>query len=319
MRILATFLLVSYHGIGPTAGEALKIAYPHPLRFGNDLFIDIRMPVFAFIAGWVYSLRPVTKESLNRFLGGKVRRLVIPGLVASLLFWAVANTFLKSSVADGSNILNVLTLSFVHYWFLQSILLLLVATVLIEVFLGRPLPTWALLGVAALILLSPRVFHLYIEIGGAQYLGPYFLFGILVGRNDAFVTQHRGRILLIAAVAVLIAVAMNVSEYLETGVLNRHRRDVHSLLMASGSISLMYLLLPRIGILAAFGSASFTIYLYHVFGTSGARRAGDMIGLENTWALYVFVVVAGFLVPLVMHQVLSRIALARPIFLGLRR
>ena len=319
MRILATFLLVSYHGIGPGPDDALKIAYPHPLRFGNDLFIDIRMPVFAFIAGWVYALRPITRGSLGSFLSGKIRRLVIPGVIAALIFWVVGTTLLKGSVAEGAGILNVLTLSFVHYWFLQSILLLLVATAMAEALTGRPLPNWALLGLGALVLLSPRVYHLYIEIGGAQYLAPYFLFGLLVCRNGAFITRHRVPILVVAAIAVAIALYLNISEYQDTGELNRHRRDVHSLLMASGSIMLMYLLLPQIGILAAFGSASFTIYLYHVFGTSGARRATDMIGIDNTWVQFAFVVAAGFLLPVLLHAVLSRVALTRRIFLGLRR
>uniref|UniRef100_UPI0035AFCA27 acyltransferase family protein n=1 Tax=Paracoccus sp. TaxID=267 RepID=UPI0035AFCA27 len=79
VRAIAILVLVSFHVIGgPEAGRGLGLQAPHPLRYYADLLIDIRMPLFAFIAGAVYALRPVRVEKLGSFLVGKFRRLALP-------------------------------------------------------------------------------------------------------------------------------------------------------------------------------------------------------------------------------------------------
>ena len=74
----------------------------------------------------------------------------------------------------------------------------------------------------------------------------------------------------------------------------------------------------RIPALGAFGAFSFTIYLYHVFGTSGARRALLALEVSNVWLLFAVGVAGGFAIPIALHLVAMRVPLARRLMLGLR-
>lgn len=318
MRVIATFLLVAYHAVGPNAQAALGVPYPHPIRIGTDVLIDARMPIFGFIAGWVYALRPVTLATFNGYLTGKIRRLIIPGLTAALIYWLLGLFVFPNSVATNGTFLNVITLSYIHFWFLQSIFILLIVIGLGEALAGRTMGPWLLLGLAALILLSPRFTFGLLRIGGAQYLAPFFLFGMFISRHGDLLARYRVPGLIAAALAVAIGVAMNLAIYRADGVFSFDRRDLQSFFMAFGLIGLLYLALPRIKALAAFGSASFTIYLYHVLGTSGARRAADIAGLDNIWLVFFLVVATGIALPVAAHWVLSKFSLTRVIFLGQR-
>jgi hypothetical protein len=310
-------MLVAYHGVGPLPGGALGIAYPHPIRIGTDLLVDVRMPLFAFIAGWVYALRPLQRPDLGRYIGGKVRRLIIPGIAAALVYWLLGMFVMPSSAASNANIWNVITLSYIHFWFLQSIFILLVAIGLVEGLSRRSLGPWILLGLAVAILLSPHFTFGLLRIGGAQYLAPFFLFGIFVIRHGDWVRQVRIPMLATGLAALGIGFVINLMEYQQTGIFSLQRRDLQSAFTAFGVLTVLYLLLPPIRILDAFGAASFTIYLYHVLGTSAARRGADLAGIENIWLTFFLVVAAGIFLPVVLHTVFFRLSSTRMLFLGL--
>lgn len=53
----ACVLLVIYHVVGATPADGLRID-DGQLRLVNDYLAVLRMPIFAVIAGWVYSLKP---------------------------------------------------------------------------------------------------------------------------------------------------------------------------------------------------------------------------------------------------------------------
>ena len=84
------------------------------------------------------------------------------------------------------------------------------------------------------------------------------------------------------------------------------------------SITLLYMLLPKLRIPAILSAASFTIYLYHDLGTSGARRVAQAMGLESVWLILAIACVVGFLLPIAAHLVFSRFAFTRVLCLGLK-
>lgn len=69
----------------------LELDYLHPLRIFAVLLIDLRMPLFAFIAGYVYGLRPIRARDYPAFALDKLRRLVVPAGIAILIFVLIAN------------------------------------------------------------------------------------------------------------------------------------------------------------------------------------------------------------------------------------
>jgi fucose 4-O-acetylase-like acetyltransferase len=91
MRGIAMLLLVSDHVIGSDPKAGLELDYPHPLRLYADTLIHVRMPLFAFIAGYVFGLKPLTADRYAEFMQGKFRRLFIPGSISPChVFWFVA-------------------------------------------------------------------------------------------------------------------------------------------------------------------------------------------------------------------------------------
>ena len=317
LRVLATLLLVTYHAIGPDAQTQLHIDYPHPLRLFADFGIDLRMPLFAFIAGWVYALKPVSRSSFGHFTTRKVKRLVIPGLVAAILLWIVGRSFFSNTIASGAELIEVLTLTFAHYWFIHAILLILLSIALIESLNRAALRHRTLLALALMLLALPTLHVPYVETARAQYLAPYFLFGMVACRRPDFLAKRKHLLVAAALVACAAAAYMNFEYYEQTGILNADRRDLQSGLMSFGLILLLLFLLPSTRLLATFGTLSFTIFLYHPFGTSAARRLMWFFGVENVWFIMVVATIAGVLVPLALHLLLSRWNVTRALFLGL--
>jgi fucose 4-O-acetylase-like acetyltransferase len=88
LRGLACLLLVLYHVIGPLGG-GLKIDLGSPFRVLADSMVYVRMPLFTFISGYIYSIYKIRGNDFSAYFVGKVRRLIVPlffvGIPFSLL------------------------------------------------------------------------------------------------------------------------------------------------------------------------------------------------------------------------------------------
>ena len=84
---------VPHIGNDPTSG--LEVPADSYWRFFADFFIYFRMPLFAFISGYVYASKPFAGQA-SRFLAGKTRRLLLPlfivGTSFALVEWLVPGT-----------------------------------------------------------------------------------------------------------------------------------------------------------------------------------------------------------------------------------
>lgn len=319
LRLVAVFSLVAYHTIGVSPESGLELAYPHPLRFAADALIDLRMPMFAFISGWIYAQRPVAPDGFGGFFLSKLRRLYIPGVVAALSFWIISTFIVPNSAGQNEPIINIFTLTYVHYWFLHAILLILLGISLVEALLRAPLGPFGL-GMSALIFfLLPRIYVQGLHLNGALYLTPFFIIGVLLARHEDLIHRMRTTIIIFSMTAAGVGLALNIETFLSTGAMSLNRRDLQSALLSMGLIILLLLFLPRIQALSGFGSVAFTIYLYHIFGTSGMRRAADAVGIEFTPLVFILCVAAGFGVPILIHFSLLQTVATRTFFLGLRQ
>ncbi|MBL3568920.1 hypothetical protein BV509_21170 [Rhodovulum sulfidophilum] len=319
LRVVAVLLLVAYHviGAGPEAG--LNVEYPHPLRLFAEFLVDARMPLFAFVAGFVYAFRPPTLADYGGFLTGKVRRLIIPGWIAALLFSlagiAVDNVY--SLTTQGP--IRVMFYHYAHYWFLQSIMVIFVVFGLVDALLRHRHTALLFLGAVAMTLEGISLRTSFLSIGGAFYLLPYFLFGTLCHRHAGQLLRYRVWLAALALAAVLAAGWWNIGLYLETGRLSGYRGDLQSLGFGLGIALAMLLLMPRIAWLDALRPFSFTIYLYHVLATSATRRALQALEVTDVWVLFACGLTTGLLVPVLLHLAIDRIPALRQPVLGLRR
>lgn len=156
------------------------------------------------------------------------------------------------------------------------------------------------------------------SIDGAMMLLPCFMLGVVFWRHRAWTLEHR-RILLVGALVLLvIGSAWNIQILRETGSFSDNRRDLQSLFSAFGGCMVAMLALPRINLLDRIGPLSFTIYLYHVFGTSLMRRFLDSAGYDDLPLQVIAGIVAGVALPVLLHRLAERSNLLRALVLGLK-
>lgn len=320
--MLATFLLVSYHVVGVNAKGGMQQDYPSFWRFFADALIDVRMPVFAFIAGAVYALRPLSLDDIPGFLKGKFRRLVVPGIVASAVFWIGCNLLLHDGFAYGADPVSVIMLSMGHFWFLQAILVIFVVIGGLDATLKyrAALPLFA----GSLLLTfvwnnfpTPKIE--YFQMSSAVYLTPYFLMGLLFFRHHHQIFQKAKTIAISALMMLLLGAALNYMIYQDSGQLSANRFDVQSISLGIGVIALSALFVPKLMFFDRIAIYSFTIYLYHPLGTSAVRRVMETAGLDGTIIHFCLGLMVGILLPCILHLFAERLEWTRFLLLGYNR
>lgn len=316
MRGMAVVLLVAYHVIGSGPAAGLAIGYPHVLRLYADFFVDVRMPFFAFIAGYVYALRPLTPEGYRRFLGGKIKRLVIPGALAIAAFLVVSNVMGTDFARPWTSSWEAFVHPYAHYWFLQAIIVIFAVYGLIDALLGgRYAPV--ILAIAVLVYLSG--YHLPVwqfSVNSAVYLLPFFLLGVCFVRYAARIWEEAEHLTLVLLVVALVCAFANIRELIDTGTFSLARRDPQSLLFGLSACALTFLWCPRLPLLEKLSPYAFTIYLYHVFGTAGARLAADTAGVSSLDLRFVWGLMGGLVLPIVLHETVSRMPHIHQVVLG---
>lgn len=176
LRGLACILLVSFHVIGmPDAG--LRLPETHPLTRLNEMLVYIRMPLFSFISGYVYAMRPFQGHA-TEFLRGKTYRLLLPLLTMGTLF-ALLQSFTPGTNGSVENwwLLHIEPVG--HFWFLQALFIIFVILMGLErsgllAARGR----FALVFAASLVLFSFADLPHYFAASGVVYLLPFFLGGL---------------------------------------------------------------------------------------------------------------------------------------------
>lgn len=317
LRAIAVLLLVSFHVIGGVRTDGLQLSHPHPLRIYGDLFVDVRMPLFAFVAGAVYALKPPQRGTLMPFLLGKFRRLAVPGITAITVFMAFGYA-IDGRLPFGGHFWQAYYRHYEIFWFLQVMLIIFPLLGALDA-LTRGAILWPALILSLLaiamgwslesdLMAANRITHL---------LG-YLLLGVAFIRHVETLEAHRGLAVALAASAFLAGLAMNLWIMRETGRPSTERLDLQSLLFAGGACVTAMLVLPRLHRLSWLGAFSLTIYLYHILVTSGARRALQAINIESSVVHLLLGTALGILLPVLLQVIASRWQVTRLLVLGLR-
>jgi glucan biosynthesis protein C len=314
IRIIATILLVLYHVIG-VPGSGLKVADDSALRWIADALADFRMPAFAFIAGFVYALRPAVLGKMRSFLVGKFHRLVVPGAIAMAIFLLVSHLVGTAYAIPWTDSWRPFLFPYAHYWFLQSILLIFVVVGALDA-LTRQRAELGLLVIALGLYLSPLRAPTFLSMGGAIYLAPFFLAGVCFQRRSSWIEKHAKVVGLLCLALVLAWIAMTVATLLAGEMPGRG--NVQGLLFAVPLCTLIILLVPHHPQARRIGKFSFTIYLYHIFGTAGVRMTLQALGITNLPIHLVGGLLGGIFVPTALHLLVMRWPLGARLMLGLR-
>jgi len=317
LRGLACLLLVLYHVIGPLGG-GLKIDLGSPFRVIADSMVYVRMPLFTFISGYIYSLYKIRGNDFHAYFVGKVRRLIVP------LFCVGVPFSVLQAIGPGVNkdvgVIDALLSFYIpvnHFWFLQAVFIIFMFVGLLEWRGLLPSVTrlYLLLAFAAGVFLLPPFAVDAFGINGAVYLLPFFVLG-MIGHEK--VNQIRQSLKVIGPlVFVLISLVL-----LYVAAVDRElivdRRSLVGLLV--GCVSCMALLSSNLQArwLIWLGGYSYAIFLFHVLFAAASRLVLARLGVSAESLLVLGGVTCGLLGPVLLSSIFNRFTVTSVLFLGER-
>lgn len=78
LRGLACMLVVSFHYVGMTANDGMRLPQDSGWHYFLNSFVMLRLPLFTAVAGFLYGAMPVGRDGFNTFMLRKVRKLLVP-------------------------------------------------------------------------------------------------------------------------------------------------------------------------------------------------------------------------------------------------
>lgn len=322
LRGFAIILVVMGHVIGYKGDEGMKVADD---SFWRHLYYSLeyfRMPLFTVISGWVYSLRPITKETVAKFINGKARRLLIPLVAVGLLYFftrlAAPGTNREVNIGD---IWKIFVYQYDLYWYLPSLFWTFILIAVCEYFSWmKTLKGWSSVFLITLIVLSFRNIYLteipnYLGIIGMFYLTPFFIIGVGIGRFPKLMANRT----FISIMLLLFITGITIQQLSWYNVLELPTHGKSSplgLLVGMTGTIVLFRVHILISWLVYVGGFSYTIYLFHVFGTAGSRILFNKLGLHNDILIFSISLIFGIVIPIIIELVIDRFKITRFLFLG---
>jgi peptidoglycan/LPS O-acetylase OafA/YrhL len=316
LRGLACLLLVGYHVVGATSASGMRVADDSFYRTVlADAPLLVRMPLFTFLSGFVYAYRPVRLDSAVTFVRGKVRRLLIPLVVAGSAF-VVLQSLVPTNAApiDLVDIWRIYIWPYAHYWYLHALFVIFALMVVLDGYrLMSTVGRWAAcFAVSVPLFLFGSSLPSFFGLDQAAYLLPFFLWGLAAQRFKELLTPTR------RTAIVGVAFALFVLAQLATAAdwsLPHTRDSALGLLVGTTGTLALQQLQPRSRRLAQIGVYSYAIYLYHVFATAGMRWAlGRVTDVQPVH--FVAGLTAGIALPIVVYLIAVRHPMTRLLLLG---
>jgi glucans biosynthesis protein C len=322
LRGAAIILVVAGHVIGDKADGGMRVADDSFLRHLYFTFEFLRMPLFTVISGWVYSLHPASKKQLQSFTLKKVRRLLLPMIFVGgayfLLQYIVPGTNNKGNLAD---LWKLVIFPYTLYWYLPSLFLVFIVVALLDSFkMMSTLKNWLIVFFLALAVKLGKTYFLpdtlpnYFSYMGAMYLLPFFVLGVGIQRYKDFFSNRYLLLILGGCLAIGLIIQQltwyNIVEY------NMSKGTGIGLIIGLTGTIVLLKVKWKVRWLVWVGSFAYSIYLFHAFGTAGARILIKKAGLASDAIVFLVSLMAGLLLPVILEMVLDRFGLTRMIFLG---
>jgi peptidoglycan/LPS O-acetylase OafA/YrhL len=151
---------------------------------------------------------------------------------------------------------------------------------------------------------------------GTLYIFPFFLLGLGIQRFQHIL--FRKSVLRVAGFILMAGIILQQLDWfriLDTGL---ERKSLITLVTSLSGIVVLFRIRRNISILSRLGYYSYSIYLFHVFGGSGARIVLQWIGIENKGILFAGAMLTAILLALVIERIVLPYNWPRFLFLGLR-
>lgn len=305
LRGIACLLLVAFHTVGSTAASGLHVSDASLYREFTNLFVHVRMPLFTFLSGLVYAYRPLRAGHALQFSGKKLRRLGLPFIVASTLLYFL-NFAIHHEVPPLLQMWTIYVFPFKHLWFVQALLLVFAALVVLES-LGALSTFTRFMLVFALSLglysYGPFESQNIIGLHNATYLLPFFLGGLGAHRYRDLLQLRR--VLVATVLCFLVTQGFHtyivLTRALAPIVPTENRSGMHLLIGLSASLCALQLL-PRVGLMEKIGGSAYAIYLYHPLFVAAVLFAAGARVATSASLLFVLAGAAGIVGPMLMER-----------------
>jgi peptidoglycan/LPS O-acetylase OafA/YrhL len=303
IRGLAIILMVASHVIGDLPDTGMRVANDSIYRYLYKSTVYVRMPLFIAIAGFVYALRPIAVGGAAEFLRKKVRVILVPFVTAATIQYA-----LRASVPginrpmEWHEIWRVYVFPFDQFWFSQVMFsIFLVATVAERMHLLSDVRRWSLaLAVTVVLAFFPPSISFF-SLNLLPMMLPMFVLGCGFCR---FAPKLSGASVAAAAVAVFSA-SLAVQQLTWFGLIAPGgMAQLGAAVLEGLSFSALLIRFRRpVPWLATLGAYSYTIYLYHVFGTAGVRMLLHRMGVDHEAVHFAFGLAGGLMFPVAVERV----------------
>lgn len=325
LRGIAVILMVAGHVIGggnPNFG--LHVARASIWDYSYFALVDIRMPLFTLISGYVYAMLPVAnRQAYPRLVKAKSRRLLLPLITISTLLYT-AKRLIPGVNSDDHHIAfwQIYFFQFEYLWFLQSIFLIFLVVGILDSFglLGSRAHWSIATAVAAVVFV---VVHVPADVdvftlSGALRLLPFFLLGYGLRRHG--VLDLRGASAALLALVFAGAFALRLLAVFGAYRPGEMANKAISVAVGVGALVLIYSARNMLNtrLLAWIGGFSFGIYLLHVFATAGSRVILVHLGVHSVLALFIVGVLLGVAAPIVFQLLFGDVWFVRTCMLGER-
>lgn len=323
LRGIAILLVVLGHVIGSTSEGGMKVANDSFFRYIYDLFVNIRMPLFTVISGWVYALHPVKSDNISIFMQKKVRRLLFPmifvGSLYFLLQYLIPGTNNKMALSD---IWKIYVFPYSIYWYLPALFLVFVGVAICDIkkYLNT-ISGWCLLMLVACILcyseltsIIPKSIPNYFAFKNAFYLSPFFLTGVGIVR---FKEKLSSPVMIkIYLAGLIIGICLQQVNYFYPQLTGFYSKYHLSIII--GILSSAYLVNLKLNnrFFIWLAQYAYTIYLYHGFGTSGGRIVLSRLGIQNEILIFFFAGCIATFCPILVEKVCKNWKISSMLFLG---
>lgn len=329
IRGLACIALVSYHVVGSQPTSGMSLPADDWLSILQQCLADVRMPLFTFVSGYVFVAIARPGTEWYQLLLKKVRRLLLPLVSVTTLFWLVRHMLGYQQTP----LYLAYFWPYEHFWFLQSTFLLMTSLLVLNALcadrngaltLRQDVRNASLIGlVGAAVYISSGMVPVHVfSVFHAVHLAPFFMAGHVLGVMGRTTFAQLPRTARPVAASVLLAcIVLGTTQAF--GLLSIDSAELRrglSLLAGLGAAFALFALRPRNRVLSWIGDKSYAIYLFHVFFTAATQMVWNrMFPGAEIHLVYLPALVAGLLGPILVQYLILRSPVASWLLLGMRR
>lgn len=312
VRGLACLLVVALHVVGDSDSNGLHLPMTSYWHYVMTSVEFLRMPLFTALSGYLYANHRVTRTEFSGFWTKKLRRLAVPLVFATVVFWSLRHY----AHNEQTSLTEALLFRYGHLWYLQALLILFAAISISDAFFQISSVSLVLVGLSAIMISAEGLpISTFFGLTGAFYLAPYFLFGIILRERPQWLQDPRSGVLAAGIIIIVLT-----SQQLGLFGLAMEITSLQLPAAVAGMAGVVFLLqrFPNSVLLAGIGRYSYTIYLWHILASAAVRDGLIKVGVTAIPTLFILGLIAAIAAPMALYHLARRIPLLSVAFTGER-